>query len=109
MSHYINGDLVRYSVIKRETLTVSTTAIVINYPTGTLPQLVAAQIEVQGQPVRYRYHGSVSGGAAPTASAGHAVAAATTFVVSSDFDALKFIRDSTATADSTLEITYFGA
>ena len=87
-------------------LTVSTAAVSLTLPTGLRP--TRALIYVGGAPIRWR-----SGGNAPTSTTGMFVKA-DGYIDLMAFDArgvissIQFIRDTTAGADATLDITYFG-
>ena len=92
----------------QQTLTVSTNAVSLTLPASPNGRPKRALIYIGGQPIRWRADGT-----APTATAGMPVGAGAyiEWVEGKDFYGLiknvQFIRDTSATADATLEIAYF--
>lgn len=96
-----------------EALTVSTSAVgctatkvqpAVAAPQALVPPAAAIEVYVDAQPIRVRYDGQGN----PTASTGTKFAAGSTFRIegAAAVSQFKAIRDTTATGDATLFITY---
>lgn len=103
----MGGDAVAFSQVGHQQLTVSTAAVALTMsPAGARPQHFV--IYVGTSPIRWRADGT-----APTATVGIYVAAGgyidgmTGDNWTGWLNAVRFIRDTSAGADATLDIAYF--
>lgn len=103
MAHNNIGPLYPYpartvtGAIASQSITVSTVAIAVTTAfVGTSVDMVT--FDIQGYDVRARWDGTD-----PTSTSGHILPASTAYTwACNQFNAAKFIRDSTATADATI-------
>lgn len=84
------------STVASQSITVSTAAIGVTTAFAVPVEMVT--FDVQGYDVRVRWDGTD-----PTSTTGHILPASTAYTwAANQFNAAKFIRDSTATADATI-------
>lgn len=92
----------------QESVTVSTSAVILTratYLPTDGPNAIQATISVGAQPIRVWFTGT-----APTATVGHYLAANTVFYICGQtLQTFKAIRDTTASADAVLSVTYLRA
>lgn len=85
------------SAVASQSITVSTVAIGVT-TAYAIPGVDMITFDIQGYDVRVRFDGTD-----PTSTVGHILPASTAYTwATNQFNAAKFIRDSTATADATI-------
>lgn len=92
----------------QESVTVSTSAVILTaatYRPTDGPNAIQAMISVGAQPIRVWFSGT-----APTSTVGHYLAANTVFYIcNGTLPTFKAIRDTAASADAVLSVTYLRA
>lgn len=101
-ARFEQGSVITYSALGHEQLTVGSTAVGLpNLP--NLDRLRRVVIRNLNQPINWQDDGND-----PTSSTGFHALADEIVVYDGEFDLIKFIRASTATADADVRIAYYG-